>query len=112
MEGDGGGGGGGGGGGPGIIPSAFEHIFDAIDSAPAERSYLVRASFLEIYNEEIRDLLSKDSPSGGRLELREHHDASGGGGGSGSGSTYVRGLSAFVVKSTAEIRRLLEVCVL
>jgi kinesin family protein 3/17 len=39
----------------GIIPRAFEHIFEAID-ASENMKYLVHASYLEIYNEEIRDL--------------------------------------------------------
>jgi kinesin family protein 3/17 len=42
----------------GIIPNSFQHIFDHISSA-INFQFLVRASYLEIYNEEIRDLLSK-----------------------------------------------------
>uniref|UniRef100_A0A673BJ56 Kinesin motor domain-containing protein n=1 Tax=Sphaeramia orbicularis TaxID=375764 RepID=A0A673BJ56_9TELE len=38
----------------GVIPRAFEHIFESIQ-------FLVRASYLEIYNEEIRDLLGHDT---------------------------------------------------
>lgn len=38
----------------GIIPRAFEHVFGAIGASEGSRQYLVRASFLEIYNEEIR----------------------------------------------------------
>lgn len=37
---------------------ASQHIFDKIALADNVQ-YLVRASYLEIYNEEIRDLLSK-----------------------------------------------------
>ena len=45
----------------GLLPRAFEHIFSNIAIAdPSVTRFLVRASFLEIYNEEIRDLLSKD----------------------------------------------------
>jgi kinesin family protein 3/17 len=80
----------------GIIPNSFEHIFNAIQGS-ANKQYLVRASFLEIYNEEIRDLLSK-SPKD-KLELREHKDS----------GVYVKGLNAFVVKSVAEMRNVLEV---
>ena len=44
--------------GAGIIPRTFRHIFGAI-GASTHQTFLVRASMLEIYNEEIRDLLSK-----------------------------------------------------
>ena len=53
----------------GIIPRAFEHIFEAIETSDNVK-YLVHASYLEIYNEEIRDLLGKDVKK--RLELKEH----------------------------------------
>jgi kinesin family protein 3/17 len=43
----------------GIIPNSFQHIFDQIALAENQQ-FLVRATYLEIYNEEIRDLLSKD----------------------------------------------------
>lgn len=42
----------------GIIPRAFRHIFAAI-SASADQTFLVQASMLEIYQEEVRDLLAK-----------------------------------------------------
>lgn len=45
----------------GIIPNAFEHIFGFIDSAGgSEMKFLVRCAYLEIYNEDIRDLLGKN----------------------------------------------------
>lgn len=80
----------------GIIPQSFDHIFRAIEGS-ANTQYLVRASYLEIYNEEIRDLLSK-SPKD-KLELKEHKDT----------GVYVKGLNAFVVKSVPEIKNVLEV---
>lgn len=43
-------------GGAGIIPNSFEHVFSAI-GASSNMQYLVRASYLEIYNEEIRWVL-------------------------------------------------------
>lgn len=52
----------------GIIPRAFEHIFEAI-SVESGVKYLVWASYLEIYNEEIRDLLGADIKK--RLDLKE-----------------------------------------
>jgi kinesin family protein 3/17 len=41
----------------GIIPNAFQHIFDKVALAAEQQHFLVRASYLEIYNEEIRDLM-------------------------------------------------------
>ncbi len=55
----------------GIIPRAFEHIFEAID-ASENMKYLVHASYLEIYNEDIHDLLGHDSKK--KLDLKEHPD--------------------------------------
>lgn len=40
----------------GIISRAFEHIFEAISVAQGVK-YLALVSYLEIYNEQIRDLL-------------------------------------------------------
>jgi kinesin family protein 3/17 len=54
----------------GIIPNSFKHIFDKISIE--EKQYLVRASYLEIYNEEIRDLLSKDPKN--KLDLKVCYD--------------------------------------
>lgn len=53
----------------GIIPRAFEHIFEAIEASDNVK-YLVHASYLEIYNEDVRDLLGRDVKK--KLELKEH----------------------------------------
>jgi kinesin family protein 3/17 len=53
----------------GIIPNAFEHIFGFINAESSKKKFLVRCSFLEIYNEEIRDLLGKDTTK--KLDIRE-----------------------------------------
>ena len=42
---------------PGVIPKAITDIFSFIRETP-HREFLLRASYLEIYNEEIRDLLA------------------------------------------------------
>ncbi|MEQ2168973.1 Kinesin-like protein kif3a, partial [Goodea atripinnis] len=44
----------------GIIPNSFAHIFGHIAKAEGDTRFLVRVSYLEIYNEEVRDLLGKD----------------------------------------------------
>nr|XP_033819713.1 kinesin-like protein KIF3B isoform X3 [Geotrypetes seraphini] len=80
----------------GVIPNSFEHIFTHI-SRSQNQQYLVRASYLEIYQEEIRDLLSKDQTK--RLELKERPDT----------GVYVKDLSSFVTKSVKEIEHVMNV---
>lgn len=60
-------------------------------------SLQVRASYLEIYNEDVRDLLSS-SPRAA-LELREDAD----------GGVYAKGLHAFLVQSPADLASVLQV---
>ena len=43
----------------GIVPRTFQHIMNMIDTTK-DKKFLVRVSYIEIYNEEIRDLLSDD----------------------------------------------------
>jgi hypothetical protein len=52
----------------GIIPRSIEWIFNNIKNY-TNQEFLVRASFVEIYNEEVRDLLSKNVKS--KLNVRE-----------------------------------------
>ncbi|XP_037070963.1 kinesin-like protein KIF3B [Pollicipes pollicipes] len=80
----------------GVIPSSFEHIFGHIGRSQ-DCQYLVRASYLEIYQEEVRDLLSKDQTK--RLELKERPDT----------GTYVKDLSSFVCKGVKEIEHVMGV---
>jgi centromeric protein E len=49
---------------PGVIPLAITDIFSYIRETPS-REFLLRVSYLEIYNEKIHDLLS--TPAGGAL---------------------------------------------
>lgn len=44
----------------GIIPKSVNHIFGFLDSeANSGKNFLVRCAYLEIYNEQVLDLLSK-----------------------------------------------------
>jgi len=45
----------------GIMPWAFEHIFQVINSNQDQKKYLVWCCFIEIYMEEIWDLLGDDA---------------------------------------------------
>ncbi|XP_065072197.1 kinesin-II 95 kDa subunit-like [Rhopilema esculentum] len=80
----------------GVIPNSFDHIFTHI-SRTHDQQYLVRASYLEIYQEEIRDLLAKDQKK--RLELKERPDT----------GIYVKDLQSFVTKSVKEIEHVMNV---
>jgi len=41
----------------GIIPRSFKHILNVVAEA-SNKEFLIRCSFIEIYNEEVHDLLS------------------------------------------------------
>lgn len=71
---------------PGIIPLAVKDVFSIIQETP-EREFLLRVSYLEIYNEVINDLLD---PTGQNLRIRED-----------SQGTYVEGIKDEVVLSPA-----------
>jgi kinesin family protein 3/17 len=43
----------------GIIPRSFQHIINIVENSK-KKKFLIRCSYMEIYNEEIRDLLGKD----------------------------------------------------
>ena len=54
-----------------FIYRSFDHIFETITVSEGVK-YLVHATYLEIYNEETRDLLGKDAKL--KLDLKEHPD--------------------------------------
>ncbi len=45
----------------GVIPRTFSHIINTIECDDGNKEFLVRVSFIEIYNENIFDLLGKDA---------------------------------------------------
>ncbi|VUZ47501.1 unnamed protein product, partial [Hymenolepis diminuta] len=78
----------------GLMPRAFHHIFEFINGSKVPQ-FLVRVSYLEIYKEELRDLLSKDSSK--RLEIRENPIC----------GPYVMDLTKVLVKSVKEIEKVM-----
>eukprot|EP01059_Diplonema_ambulator_P003835 TRINITY_DN13532_c0_g3_i1.p1 TRINITY_DN13532_c0_g3~~TRINITY_DN13532_c0_g3_i1.p1 ORF type:complete len:889 (+),score=315.04 TRINITY_DN13532_c0_g3_i1:126-2792(+) len=79
----------------GIIPRATEDIFDYIKSCPENKRFQVRASYMQIYNEVISDLLR---PCAQGLSIREGKDK----------GVYVKQLSSWPVRSPQEICTLME----
>lgn len=57
----------------GIIPRMVGGIFEKIACAPDDVEFTVKVSFIEIYNEKIRDLLD---PKKFNLRIHEHKDKS------------------------------------
>ncbi|XP_047966623.1 kinesin-like protein KIN-5C [Salvia hispanica] len=90
--------------GAGVIPRAVKQIFDTLEGQCAE--YSVKVTFLELYNEEITDLLAPDEISKIALEEKQKkqlplmED--------GKGGVLVRGLEEEIVTSAFEIFTLLE----
>jgi Kinesin motor domain len=83
----------------GIIPNSFDHIFDHVQVATQrdKTEFLIRASYLEIYNEEIRDLLSPNVKDHAKYELHEDPDK----------GVYVKDLSLVQVSTVAAIDELI-----
>lgn len=79
----------------GVIPRAFDHIFDAVATTENVK-FLVHCSYLEIYNEEVRDLLGADSKC--KLEIKERPDR----------GVYVAGLSMHVCHDVSTCKELMD----
>ncbi|KAF2352900.1 Kinesin motor domain, partial [Trinorchestia longiramus] len=79
----------------GIIPNSFAHIFGHIAKAEEDQKFLVRVSYLEIYNEEVRDLLRSDQSA--RLEVKERPEV----------GVYVKDLITHVVHNADEMDKIM-----
>ncbi|KAI0523598.1 hypothetical protein KFK09_005994 [Dendrobium nobile] len=79
---------------PGIIPQAVRDIFDTTHMI-TDREFLVRVSYMEIYNEEINDLLSLGNQ---RLPVHESLER----------GVYVAGLREEIVNSADQVLELIK----
>ncbi|KAL3092200.1 hypothetical protein niasHT_023759 [Heterodera trifolii] len=83
----------------GVTQNAFAHIFDHIAKCHQDKRFLVRISYMEIYNEEVRDLLAKQSAAGAqRLDIKERADI----------GVYVRDLLNVTVASAEQCLRIMQ----
>ncbi|EUB63308.1 Kinesin-II subunit [Echinococcus granulosus] len=80
----------------GLMPNSFHHIFNYVSGSKSTQ-FLVRASYLEIYKEEIRDLLRKDSTK--RLKVKETPDR----------GVHVTDLSTVLTRNIKEIEKLMSI---
>ena len=85
----------------GVIPRAVRQIFDTLEAQNAD--YSIKVTFLELYNEEITDLLAQEDPSRNvedrqkkPISLMED----------GKGCVFVRGLEEEAVYSANEIYKI------
>ncbi|KAL5349013.1 Kinesin-related motor protein [Pseudogymnoascus australis] len=82
----------------GIIPRALYALFNKLEIDDAESS--VKCSFIELYNEELRDLISADETS----KLKIYEDA----GKKGHAATFVQGMEEAHIKTAVEGVKLLQ----
>ncbi|THU60131.1 hypothetical protein C4D60_Mb07t09390 [Musa balbisiana] len=87
----------------GVIPRAVRHIFDTLEGRKAD--YSMKVTFLELYNEEITDLLATEEQTRlaedrQRKQISLMED--------GKGGAVIRGLEEVAVYSVDEIYSLLE----
>jgi len=82
----------------GIVPITCDELFKAIERGSGDTKYEVTFSMLEIYNEQVRDLLTKDNPKGG-LQVRQNPKLQ---------LFYVEKLKKVAVGSYKEIERRME----
>lgn len=80
---------------PGLIPLTIKAVFNIIEKMP-EREYLLRVSYMEIYNENVLDLLDPDY--GKHLHIRENAD----------GQAVVVDLTECTVRSEHEIEEVMK----
>ncbi|XP_059080352.1 kinesin-like protein KIF19 isoform X2 [Tigriopus californicus] len=80
---------------PGCMVRALNDLFQAMETSP-EHVFKVTMSYLEVYNENIRDLLN---PKSGTLDLRDDSKGK---------NIQVAGLSEIATNSTEEVMRLLQ----
>jgi kinesin family protein 11 len=83
--------------GAGVIPRAVGQIFNHLESIGGATEYTVKCCFLELYNEEITDLLAMGTSSDPKIRILE--DRSG---------VVMQGLEEPHVKTAADIFTLLE----
>jgi kinesin family protein 11 len=84
----------------GIIPRAVSNLFSALNSI-ANCEYSVKVSFIELYNEELSDLLSLSSVESGE-KLRIFDDPAR------KGSVTIPNLEETIVQNKAEVFKILD----
>lgn len=86
----------------GIIPRAVSHLFSVLNSLP-NCEYSVKISYIELYNEELSDLLNESIDSNKEeAKLRIFDDSTR------KGSIMIPGLEEVIVKNKTEVYKILQ----
>lgn len=79
----------------GCIPNSFQCIFDYMSKQDNSKiEFLLKASYIEIYNEEVRDLVTNQH----KLQLKENKDR----------GVYIAGVSDHVCQTEADLQRIMD----
>lgn len=84
----------------GILLQAVNDVYKFIDQNEGEREVFLWASYLEIYNEQVNDLLDKSNTN---LRIREDSNETAGGG------YYAEGLKTVKISQIDDFRDLLKI---
>lgn len=80
----------------GLVPRIFERIFEIIEQSPRTLEYTLGVSYMEIYNEKLRDLL--DPGNNGKLAIHENR----------VDGVYVSNLETFYVADLTDVYTILK----
>ncbi|KAK9836595.1 hypothetical protein WJX74_004004 [Apatococcus lobatus] len=80
---------------PGIISLAVAEVFDRIEQRQ-DREFLLRVSYMELYNEEVHDLLARNTNT--KLQIHESKES----------GVYVAGLREDIVTSAENVLHILD----
>jgi hypothetical protein len=82
----------------GIVPRAMQHIFNYIRKNIDEAQFQVTVAFMQIYMEIITDLINKEKPNKGGLQIREDPKT----------GIFVGGLEQISVQNEFEVMQLIS----
>jgi hypothetical protein len=82
----------------GIIPRLVEAIFQGIEEAEVGIEFTVKLSYVEIYNERVRDLLTVRNANSDNLKIREGQH----------GGVYIEGVTETYVNSVDQVLQIIQ----